>query len=159
VTSEDGFKKFSALATRPLPAVPGVEAVSTVLEDRAHALGGDEQVDGVDPATVGQVYAFDWARGSSAAGLARLGSDGALVKRSYAAKHHPHVGSRFTLTGPSGKRLAVTVRGILDLPAFDKISPVLSPIALSQRAFTATFPRPKVRYAFHSPRAARWRWP
>jgi putative ABC transport system permease protein len=147
VTSEDGFQKFSAMATRPLPAVPGVGAVSTVFEDRAHALGGDEQVDGVDPATVGQVYAFDWARGSSSAGLAGLGNDGALVKRSYADKHHLGVGSRFMLTGPSGKRLAVTVRGIFDPPAFDKISPVLAPIALSQRAFTATFSRPKVRYA------------
>jgi putative ABC transport system permease protein len=148
MTAEDGFQKFSAMATRPLPAVPGVGAVSTVLEDRAHALGGDDQVDGVDPATIGQVYAFDWARGSSAAGLAKLGSHGALVKRSYADKHHLHVGSRFTLTGPSGKRLAVTVNGIFDPPAFDKINPVLAPIALSQRAFTATFPRPKVRYAF-----------
>ena len=148
MTSEDGFQKFSALATRPLPAVPGVGAVSTVFEDRAHALGGDEQVDGVDPATVGQVYAFDWARGSSSAGLARLGNDGALVKRSYADKHHLRVGSQFMLTGPSGKRTAVTVRGIFDPPAFDKISPVLAPIALSQRAFTATFSRPKVRYAF-----------
>jgi putative ABC transport system permease protein len=136
------------VATRPLPAVPGVGAASTVLEDRAHALGDDDQVDGVDPATIGEVYAFDWAPGSSAAALARLGSDGALVKRSYADKHHLRVGSRFMLAGPSGKRLAVTIRGIFDPPAFDKINPVLGPIALSQRAFTATFPRPKVRYAF-----------
>jgi putative ABC transport system permease protein len=148
VTSEDGFQKFAAVATRPLPAVPGVGAASAVFEDRAHALGGDEQVDGIDPATIGEVYAFDWAPGSSAAALARLGSDGALIKRSYADKHHLRVGSRFTLAGPSGKRLAVTIRGIFDPPAFDKINPVLAPIALSQRAFTATFPRPKVRYAF-----------
>jgi putative ABC transport system permease protein len=122
VTSEDGFQKFSAVATRPLPAVPGVGAASTVLEDRARALDADDQVDGIDPATIGHVYAFDWVPGSSPAGLGRLGNDGALLKRSYADEHHLHMGSRFMLTGPSGKRLAVAVRGIFDPPAFGKIS-------------------------------------
>jgi putative ABC transport system permease protein len=146
VTSEDGFQRFSKYADHALPAVPGVGTASVVLDERAHALGKDVQVEGVDPATIGRAYRFRWVDGSSAAALDRLGRDGAIVKQAFADKHHLRIGSRFTVTSPIGRRLALRVRGIHAPPVFDKVSPVLGPIAVSHQAFRATFPRGKVLY-------------
>jgi putative ABC transport system permease protein len=42
----------------------------------------------------------------------------------------------------------VRVRGVYAPPAFDNIQPVLAPVLVSRTAFTATFPRPQLRYAF-----------
>jgi putative ABC transport system permease protein len=148
VTSDAGLP---AAAKRPgnLPTLlPGVGAASIVLDDRAHMLGADTGVDGIDPTALARTYRFTWARGSSAASLASLGDDGAIVKKSFADKHHLRVGTTLTMTGPSGRRLAVRVRGIHTPPAFDRIQPVLAPVLVSRRAFVATFPRPKLRYAF-----------
>jgi putative ABC transport system permease protein len=128
--------------------VPGVGVASVVLGDRARILGSDTGVDGVDPRTIARTYDFRWSGGSSGAALARLGHDGAIVKKSFADKHHLRVGSTVTMTGPSGRRLTVRVRGVYAPPTFDRIQPVLSPLVVSQRAFTATFPRPNVRYGF-----------
>jgi putative ABC transport system permease protein len=148
VTSGNGFAQFSKEATRALPQVPGVGVASAVLDDRAHVRGSDVQVEGVDPATIGKTFNFGWTRGSSDADLAALGTDGALVKQSYADKHHLRRGSVLNLTGPTGRKVAVRVRGVYDPPAFDKIGPVLGPITISQQAFAQTFPRGKVLYAF-----------
>jgi putative ABC transport system permease protein len=147
VTSEDGFQRFSAHARRELPALPGVGTASVVLDGRARALGKDVQVEGVDPATIDRTYRFRWSEGSSPAALAALGADGAIVKRSFADRHRLRIGSRFTITGPSGRRLSLRVRGIHVPPVFDKVSPVLGPIVVSQKAFAPVFPRPKVLMA------------
>jgi putative ABC transport system permease protein len=146
VTSEDGFERFSKLAREGLPAIPGVGAASAVLDEKARVLGKDVQVEGVDPATIARVYRFGWTDGSSAAALDGLGSDGAIVKQSFADKHRLRVGSRFTVTASSGRRLALRVRGIHAPPAFDKVSPVLGPIVVSHEAFRKAFPRGKVLY-------------
>jgi putative ABC transport system permease protein len=148
VTSDNGMQQFSEYARQALPSIPGVGVASPVLDDRAQALGKDVQVEGVDPATISQVYSFAWTAGSSARALDALGSDGAIVKQSFAEKNGLHVGSRFSLTSPSGKKLAVQVRGVYSPPTFDKISPVLGPVTISREAFVATFPRPKLLYAF-----------
>jgi putative ABC transport system permease protein len=149
VTSEDGFRQFAKQAGDALPsAAPGVGVAATVLDDRARVAGADTQVNGVEPAAIARTYAFRWTAGSSAASLAGLGDTGAIVKKSFADRHHLRVGSPLTLTGPSGRRLALTVRGVYAPPAFDKVQAVLGPVAISQRAFTATFPRPRVLYAF-----------
>jgi putative ABC transport system permease protein len=149
VTSDNGFQQVAKRATRAIPtAVPGVGVAATVLDDRAHMLGADAQVNGVDPAAIGRTVDFRWEPGSSAASLAGLGAHGAIVKKSFADKHRLRVGSAFTITGPTGRRLALRVRGVYAPPAFDKIQPVLGPVAISQRAFTATFPRPKILFAF-----------
>jgi putative ABC transport system permease protein len=147
ISSEDGFARYAERAGQ-LPSMPGVGVASAVLEDRARALGADVSVAGVDPATIGRTYAFSWAPGSSAAALDRLGVDGAIVKRSFADRHRLRVGSRFTLTTPSGRPVALVVRGIHAPPAFDKVTPVIGPVAIAQRTFVRAFPRPKIRYGF-----------
>jgi putative ABC transport system permease protein len=148
VTSSTALPAAAGNAGAVPTQAPGLGVASIVLGDRARVLGTDTGVDGIDPAAIARTYDFRWARGSSTAGLARLGDDGAIVKKSFADKHHVKVGSALTMTGPSGRRLAVRVRGIYAPPAFDRIQPVLAPVLVSRRAFVATFPRPNVRYAF-----------
>jgi putative ABC transport system permease protein len=157
LTSQNGFDQFSAQAARGLPRQPGVGVASAVLDDRARIFGKDTTVEGVDPATIGRVYNFQWTKGSSGAALAALDADGAIVKKDYAKKHHVRVGSRFTLTASNGRRLTVQVRGISSPPVFDKIDPVLGDVTISSQAFGRNFPRPKVILALldaESPSAA-----
>jgi putative ABC transport system permease protein len=144
VTAQNGFGQFSDRIARGIPAVPGVGAASAVLDERAKVLGTEAQVNGVDPATIGRTYDF----GAAAGAAAGLDAHGAIVKQSFAKTHHLRRGSRFTLTSPTGRRLAVQVRGTFDPPAFDKLNPVLGSIVVSQRAFTTTFAHPKVKYGF-----------
>ena len=80
--------------------------------------------------------------------LARLGHDGAIVKKSFADKHHLHVGSIVTMTGPSGRRL--TVRGARR-PRVADVRPHPARALAGARLAAgvhATFPRPSVRYRF-----------
>jgi putative ABC transport system permease protein len=147
VTSQNGFDAFSSAAGRALPAVPGVGVAATVYNDSAKMGRTTVGVNGVDPATFGRTYRFTWKSGS-ATSLATIGPRGAIVKKSFATTHHLRVGSPFVLTTPSGQRLHLTVRGISDPPAFDKIDPVLGPVVIPQRTFVASFPRPKILYGF-----------
>jgi putative ABC transport system permease protein len=146
VTSEDGLQRFAKQAGRALPAIPGVGAASVVLDEQARALGKDVSVNGIDPDTIGRTYRFHWAPGSSPAALDAIGADGAIVKQSFADKHRLRVGSPLEVTAPSGRRLSLRVRGIHAPPVFDKISPVLGPVAISHEAFRRAFPRGKVLY-------------
>jgi putative ABC transport system permease protein len=148
VSAANGFGQLSAETLKAVPTRSAAGVVSPVLDDRAHVLGADVQVEGLDPATIGTAYKFAWRKGSSDAVLSKLGSDGAIVKASYADKHHLHVGSRFALTSPSGRHVPLRVAGIFAPPSFDKVSPVLGPISIPRSTFETAFPRPKVRMAF-----------
>jgi putative ABC transport system permease protein len=147
VTSKNGFDPFAAKAGDALAAAPGVRVASSVRSDRARVLGSTVTIVGVDPATIGKTFAFRWSKGSSAT-LPQLGRDGAIVQKSFAAKHHLSPGSRLVLTSPAGKRLQLRVRGVSAPPAFDKVDPVFGKVAISREAFDATFPSPKNLYTF-----------
>jgi putative ABC transport system permease protein len=146
LTSQNGFQQFSAKAGNALPSNPAIGVSSAILEDRAHVLGQDTRVDWVDPATIGQTYRFQWQRGSDAV-LSTLGTTGAVLKKSFAEKHHLSLGQRFAITTPSGTHLALQVRGITDPPVFDKIDPILGDMTISRQAFAAAFPRPQILLA------------
>jgi putative ABC transport system permease protein len=148
ITAANGFGQLSGETLKAVPARSAAGVISPVLDDRAHVLGGDVQVEGLDPATIGDAYRFDWREGSSDAVLSQLGSDGAIVKASYADKHHLHIGSQLALTSPSGRHVPLRVAGIFAPPSFDKVSPVLGPISIPRSTFETAFPRPKVRMAF-----------
>ena len=88
--------------------VPGVNAASHVRFDKA-LVGGDEQdVTGVDPATIARFYRFDWTEGSAAA-VGELGSGGALVTETYADDQDVTVGERLSIQTASGDKRAVVV--------------------------------------------------
>ena len=99
-------------------------------------LGETTDVVGVDPATIGQVYRFDWEQGSNAT-LARLG-DGAIVDSDYAASNDLKVGSRLQVVTPAGEHHAYTIKGTYKAP---KVQPLFTGVLIAQSEFDAAFPR------------------
>ena len=135
---------FEAAEGDALARVPGVNTASHVRFDKAR-VGGDEQdVSGVDPATIARFYNFDWTEGSAAA-VGQLASGGALVTETYADDHDVTVGERLSIQTASGAKQAVVVRGIYDPPEIDQM---LGAITIGQQAFDKVFPQPKNRFTF-----------
>lgn len=92
--------------------VPGVGVASPIMVSQARVQGaGVTGVNGVNPATITQVYNFDWLQGSNASATG-LGSDGVLVTDTFAKDHHVAVGGKLTLTSPAGTRRSFTVKGV-----------------------------------------------
>ena len=80
---------------------------SSIRNDRAQLLGGGEvDVSGVDPATIGKAYKFEWLEGSPAA-LATLAKGDAVVREG-----EGHVGDTLTFLTPAGKNVQTVVRGV-----------------------------------------------
>ena len=79
ITSQSGWDTMP-LGPAGASAAPGVELASSIRGDRAQLVGGGEvDVSGVDPATIGRAYNFEWLEGSAAA-LASLARGGAVVR-------------------------------------------------------------------------------
>ena len=146
LTSKNGFEPTAATAGAAAARAPGVTLTSSVRADKARAFGSDVDVNGVDPATIGHVYTYRWTQGSDRS-LAALGSNGAVIKKSFADQHHLGLGSQFALTTPTGSRAVFRVTGI-HKPPLDQLDPVLADVAISQRTFDSRFPRPKNLYTF-----------
>jgi putative ABC transport system permease protein len=136
VVGADGWSPVDAQAERAVAAAPGVDAVSSVRQDAGKTFGDVEVVNAVDPATIGRVFSFDYAKGSDAT-LAGLGRDGAVVDEGWASEHGLTVGERFALTSASGRDLDLVVRGIEESPVIDALS--LGPITISRAAFDGAF--------------------
>src|SRR3954471_5657836 len=135
---------FEAAEGDALAHVPGVNAASHVRFDKALVAGKEQDVTGVDPATIARFYRFDWTDGSDAA-VARLGTDGALVTQTYADDQDLAVGDHLPIQTASGDKLTVAVRGIYDPPEIDQM---LGPVSITQQAFDKAFPQPKNRFTF-----------
>jgi putative ABC transport system permease protein len=143
LNGSDG-EPFDAAEGSALARVPGVTAASHVRDDQALVAGKEQDVTGVDPATIAHFYRFDWTDGSDAT-VARLGTDGALVTQTYADDHDLAVGDPLSIQTASGDKLTVAVRGIYDPPEIDQM---LGPISITQQAFDKAFPQPKNRFTF-----------
>jgi putative ABC transport system permease protein len=135
---------FEAAEGDALARVPGVTAASHVRIDRAVVAGDEQDVTGVDPATIARFYHFKWVDGSDAA-VARLGTDGALVTQTYADDHDVAVGDRLAMQTPSGDKLTAAIRGIYDPP---EIEQMLGPVSIPLATFDKAFPQPKNRFTF-----------
>jgi putative ABC transport system permease protein len=138
ITSQNGWSAFPAAAGRAAAKTPGVALASDIRSDRGRIGNANVSVNGVDPATIGRVYHFDWKQGSNAT-LARLDGHGALVKQAFGRKHHLGVGDTFTLRSPAGKPVRLTVAGIFQPP---RVTELLGGVVISQAAFDRTFTRP-----------------
>jgi putative ABC transport system permease protein len=152
VVDGNGGLPFAAAEGDALAEVPGVTAASHVRADKALVKGEEVAVTGIDPATIGRFYTFEWTQGSDAT-VGRLGTDGALVTKSYADANDVAVGGRLALQTPSGEKRTVVVRGVYDPP---RVREMLNSISISQAAFDDAFPSPKNAYTFldAEPRAA-----
>jgi putative ABC transport system permease protein len=144
VTSQNGFDPFPAAAGDAVGAAPGVALASSVRSDQALANGSEADVTGVDPRTIADFYEFAWTDGSAAT-LAELGRNGALVTESFADGEELAVGSSFAVETPAGETMDLVVRGIYD-PS--DLAPLLGAVTMSQAAFDAGFPRPRNLFTF-----------
>jgi putative ABC transport system permease protein len=135
---------FNASEGTELARMPGVKAASQVRADKALAHGEEIDVTGIDPRTIDRFYTFKWVKGSGDA-LAHLGSDGALVTKSYATAHDLAVGGRLSIQSPSGEKRSLVVRGIYDPP---RMRILLSNVSIAQSTFDAAFPSPKNSFTF-----------
>jgi ABC-type lipoprotein release transport system permease subunit len=146
LTSKNGFDTFAKSAAEAAANAPGVDTATSIREEHAKAFGDSERVDGVDPAIAGALR-LNWTSGSDAL-LGRLGTDGAVLEKDYAKKHHLRVGGRFEVITPAGRRLSLRVAGIQTPRTIDKLDPLLSKIVIARTTFDAAFPRAKDVIAF-----------
>jgi putative ABC transport system permease protein len=135
---------FRAAEGDELARVRGVKAASHVRGDKALVDGEEIDVTGIDPATIARFYRFNWTDGSDRA-LARLGTDGALVTKSYADSHHLAVGGQLALQTPSGQKRTLEVRGIYDPP---QVAQLLHAVSIPKATFDDAFPSPKNAFTF-----------
>jgi putative ABC transport system permease protein len=101
VTSKNGWSGFPKAAGVAVSKAPGVTQASSVRADRALVGKTQVNVNGVDPATIGGLYHFEWKRGSSDATLRQLSGNGAIVKESFAKSAGIELGERFKLRSAS----------------------------------------------------------
>jgi putative ABC transport system permease protein len=138
VTSKNGWSGFPTAAGDAVSKAPGVERASSIRSDRGLIGKTQVNVNGVDPATIGGLYHFEWKRGSSDGTLAGLAHNGAIVKESFAKKNHLALGDRFALLSPSGNPVSLHVVGFYQPP---RVAELLGGVIMNQQAFDATFPR------------------
>jgi putative ABC transport system permease protein len=144
VTSQNGYDPIPAAVGAAVAGTPGIEASSSVRSDRARADGAEVGVTGVEPSTITRFYTFAWTEGSDET-LARLGTNGAVVTKSFADDRGLSVGSRFGIQTASGREIDAVVRGIYD-PS--DLAPMLDEVTISRVAFDRAFPRPRDVFTF-----------
>jgi putative ABC transport system permease protein len=144
LTSQDGFTPYVAAAGDAVEKAGPVETASPVRYDLAKIDGKSQYLSGVDPATITQVYNFDWKHGSDAT-LAQLGANGALVDKKFADQRHLKVGDSFPIVVAGGKETTAVVKGIYRAPPF---FPILGAASVAVPAFDRLYERPRNEYTF-----------
>ena len=115
VTHEDGFSPLPAGVSDRLAEVEGVTAVSNIRfqPGKLAGVGGNTSVNGIDPATAGDVITLDWEEGSDAL-LRNLGDDEVLIGADFASDNAFAVGDTLRFTTPRGNTVRYRVAGTFD---------------------------------------------
>jgi len=127
---------FPAKAGDAIADTTGVSLASSVRSGEALVDGEEGTITGIDPASIGRFYKFDWTDGSADT-PSGLGEDGAIVTKPYADDHDLRVGSHLQIQVPSGEKRTITVRGIHTPPRIDSL---LGDITIGASAFDAAYP-------------------
>jgi ABC-type antimicrobial peptide transport system permease subunit len=143
ITAQNNFSPVYPTAGRAVAQVPGVTVASSIRGDLGRAFGSSVQVSGVEP-NVGEVMTQRWVAGSQAA-VSHLDTNGAIVSRSFAKKHHLKLGSHFTLLTTSGKEIDLVVRAIFR-PLRDTPATLIGDVTVSTKTFDRYFVQPKNLY-------------
>ena len=109
--SSDNYSPIDPAAAKAVAATPGVSSVSRLTQGQATAFGSKIGVNGVDPKTIADGFAYDWRDGSDAA-LAGMRNDEAIVSSSFADDHHLAVGDRLGVNTPKAGRIGLRVVAI-----------------------------------------------
>ena len=138
---EGGVPAGIAPALRSVSGVGSVTAIAFT-EGRVRALDQpgapviDETspVTAIEPESFGAMYKVEWEHGSAAT-LAALGQDGAILSKKFASAHHLGVGQRLLVLSASGHRVMLTVRGIVSEEAIGLFSNLTISRSLARTAF------------------------
>jgi putative ABC transport system permease protein len=142
--SANGFDSISPNAGNAIAKAPEVAVASNVRSGVGKASGSVQQITGLDPKTISQVYNFEWKDGSKST-IDNLGPYEAIVDKSFAEKEDLKVGSRFTLLTPKGDNTPLEVKGIYKAPPF---YPLLGEVSISLPFFDKLYERPQNLYTF-----------
>jgi putative ABC transport system permease protein len=142
LTSQNGFTPTGIASEAAAKTAPGVLTASGVRGAQGRAFGNKIQVTGVEP-NVDKVIKINWIKGTDVA--QNLGEDGAFVDKSYAKSHKLSLGSPISVETPSGKALALKLKGVFDPPAGG--SP-FGDVTISSQLFDHSFQSPANVYAF-----------
>jgi putative ABC transport system permease protein len=145
VTAEDDFSPFAPEAVKAIASAPGVQVVSDLRESQIKAFGDKMTIDGVDAATWGRVYKFNFSAGSDRP-LRVPGRQAAVITDRFAKDHGLSVLESFRALSPNGRRLNLLVAAIDKRPPFNPLS--LANITIAQGLFRDNFPTTRPRYAF-----------
>ena len=143
ITAQNNFSPIPIDAATAAAEAPGVEAIASTRAGEARIFNKTEFITAVDR-DAGKVLTMEWKEGSQDV-LANLGEDGAFVDADYAKDHSLRLGSPITIQVPSGKKLALKVKGVFDPPAGG--SP-FGRITTSSELFDREFESPKNLYTF-----------
>jgi putative ABC transport system permease protein len=140
-TGEGAIPAAVAPALRSIHGVASVTAIAFT-EGRVQALdqpgapviAEKSPVTAIEPQSFGAMYKVEWEHGSAAA-LASLGEDGAILSKKFASAHHLRVGQRLLVLSSSGHRVTLTVRGVIKEEAIGLFSNLTISRSLARSAF------------------------
>jgi putative ABC transport system permease protein len=144
---QDGWSPIDPEATEAAAGVRGVEVATGLVQDRGRAMGEKVNVDGVDPAAIGDVLGEE-----AYASLAGAGKSGAVVTEKFAEEHDLGEGDRLAVTGPSGERLDLRVTAISHPDKFNPLG--MGEVTIARDAYDGAFAVERERFAFVNAGAA-----
>jgi putative ABC transport system permease protein len=105
VQSTDGFSPIPNVIARDVSRVPGVGDVGSIRFSYAKLAGeqGQQRLSGVAPATIGDVFNFDFTDGSPEA-IANLKPRQTVVDEAYAKSNDLELGDTLRVLTPTGRR-------------------------------------------------------
>ncbi|MGD0453368.1 MAG: FtsX-like permease family protein [Solirubrobacteraceae bacterium] len=140
-TGEGGIPGAIAPALRSIHGVSSVTAIAftkgrvrDLSQPGAPVIAEKSPVTAIEPASFGAMYKVEWEHGSAAA-LAALGQDGAILSKKFASAHHLRVGQRLLVLSASGHQVTLTVRGIIKEEAIGLFSNLTISRSLALSAF------------------------
>jgi putative ABC transport system permease protein len=138
VTGQEQWAAMAPRIGRAVEKAPGVSVSSSVRYDRGLLDKDELDVFGVDSKTIASVYDFSWKSGSDST-IKALGQNGAVVEARIAKEKGLTVGSTFTLTSVSSKKVELTVKGIYAPPRLD---PLLGAVIVDKTLFDRIYQTP-----------------
>jgi putative ABC transport system permease protein len=144
LVSANGFDSISPSAGDAIAKAPEVAVASNVRSGVGKASGSVQQITGLDPKTISQVYNFEWKDGTNTS-IDNLGPYEAIVDKAFADKKDLSVGSRFSLLTPKGETFPLEVKGVYKAPPF---YPLLGEVSISLPFFDKVYERPQNLYTF-----------
>jgi putative ABC transport system permease protein len=116
IVTSQSMEPLPSEAGGALAAVPGLRAVTPQFVDQVQVDGRPSNaavdiINGVEPAQLRALWAFEWRKGGSDRLLDRLTGTAALVEEQFAKAHEIEIGEDFIVQTPTGARVHLQAVG------------------------------------------------